>query len=126
MSESETFQRQILRLHQVQTWGRWLFNLSLWLTLGTLSIWSLQQDIALWLEYFTWAAVRVSLQHNRLAFFGLGFCVANTLATLVWQSWHILCGFSGAERASLSQQIQKISQQGEKHPLWRWVIAEKI
>lgn len=126
MTESEITQRQILRLHQVQTWGRWLFNLSLWLTLGTFSIWSLREDISLWLEYFTWAAVRASLQYNRLGFFGLGFCVANTLSTLIWQSWHILRGLSVAERAALSQQISKISAQGEKHPLWRWVMVERV
>jgi hypothetical protein len=117
--------RQIERLIEVQTIGRWLVNITLWLIVGSLSIWSLREDIALWCEYFTWAAVRISLQNNRFAFLGLGLCVANTLSTLIWQSWHILWGFSKSENEQFGQQIAQILAMGNDHPLWRWVIAEK-
>ncbi|CAN1213075.1 hypothetical protein TUMEXPCC7403_22920 [Tumidithrix helvetica PCC 7403] len=127
--EQEILERQIEsqveRLIDVQTWGRWLFNLCLWLTIGSASIWSLRFDIAIWIEYFTWAAVRSSMQSHRLAFLGITFCVAMTLATLVWQSSQILWGISNREKRSLIRQVQKIQQQGKAHPLWRWVCKDK-
>jgi hypothetical protein len=124
--EDAVTKRQLQRLIQVQIFGRWVVNVSLWLTVGIASLWGLQQDIALWLEFFTWAAVRSSLQGNRLAFLGLGLCVSMTLSTLIWQSWHILWGISKAEDRELRLELQEILAIGESHPLWRWVIAEKV
>jgi hypothetical protein len=117
---------QVERLLSVQTWGRWLLNLSLWLTVGSASAWNLRSEIALWIDFFTWAAVRASMQRHRLAFFGLGLCLAMTLATLMWQSSQILWGISNREKRSLIKQVQKIEQQGKTHPLWRWVCQDKI
>jgi hypothetical protein len=119
-------QRHIERLLQVQTQQRWLFNAFIWLTVGTAALWHLHEDIALWLEFFTWSAVRISLQNNRLAFLGLGLCVSLSLSTLIWQSWHILWGIGKTEDRQLRLQVAEILAAGEEHPLWRWVVAERV
>ncbi len=123
--DAKLLDRYVQRLLQVQTWGRWLFVLFLWLTLGTFCIWRLRSDIALWLEYFTWAAVRISLQYNRLTFLGIGLCLGLTLSTLIWQSYNILWGVSKDEYRSLVKQVNNIKNQGPSHPLWQWVCAEE-
>jgi len=122
----QLLERQVQRLIEVQTYLRWMFDIFLWLTVGTASIWALRSDIELWIAAFTWAAVRMSLISNRLPMLGLGFCVAMTLATLVWQSSIILWGVNQRERRSLIQQVQKIQQQGKSHLLWRWVCEERL
>jgi hypothetical protein len=119
-------EHQIGRLIELQTRMRWTFVLFLWLTLGSFCIWWLRHDIALWLEFFTWSAVRVSLQHNRLVFLGLGLCVAITLSTLIWQSCHILWGIGKNEYRFLARQVLEIQQAGPGHPLWKWVCQERI
>lgn len=119
-------ERQVQRLIVVQTYLRWIFDLFLWLTLGTASIWALRADIELWIATFTWAAVRITLAYNRLPMLGIGLCVAMTLATLVWQSSIIIWGINPREKRSLLQQIDRIKQKGRDHWLWRWVCEEKI
>jgi hypothetical protein len=113
---------KVQRLIEVQIKMRWALVIFLWLTIGTLSLWSLRADIALWIEYFTWAAVRVAIRNDQLPFMGLGLCVAMTLSTLIRQSWDILYGISKQEYQSLVQQVQEIENQGRKHLLWQWVI----
>lgn len=118
--------RQVQRLIEVQTYLRWIFDGFLWLTVGTASLWTLRADIELWIASFTWAAVRITLNYDRLPMMGLGFCVAMTLATLVWQSYIILFGVSPSERRSLIKQVKRIKEKGKSHPLWRWVCEEKV
>jgi len=113
---------KVQKLIEVQIKMRWALVIFLWLTIGTLSLWALRADIALWLEYFTWAAVRVTLRNDQLPFMGLGLCVAMTLSTLIRQSWDILHGISKQEYQSLVQQVQEIETKGRKHLLWQWVI----
>jgi len=122
----QLLERQVQRLIEVQTYLRWMFDVFLWLTVGTASIWALRSDIELWIAAFTWAAVRMSLISNRLPMLGLGLCVAMTLATLVWQSSIILWGVNQRERRSLIQQVKKIQEQGKSHLLWRWVCEERL
>jgi hypothetical protein len=119
-------ERQVQRLIEVQTYLRWLFDIFLWLTVGTASIWALRSDIELWVAAFTWAAVRITLAYNRLPMMGLGICVAMTLATLVWQSSIILWGVNQREKRSLVDQVKRIKEKGKSHPLWHWVCEEKI
>ncbi len=118
-------ERRVQRLLRVHLWGRWLLAIALWCTLGAFCLWRLRGDIALWREYFTWAAVRVSLQHNRLEFMGLGLCVALTLSTLIWQSTHILFGVRGREYRALVRQVRAIGDRGSDHPLWVSVWQER-
>jgi hypothetical protein len=124
--DDQLLERRITRLFTVQLYLRWFFNLGLWLTVGTVSLWGLRGDIALWLDYFTWAAVRASLRYNRGPFFGLALCVSMTLATLIWHSAHILWGMSAKERYYFTREVELIATKGPKHWLWRWVCEEKI
>jgi hypothetical protein len=121
---TEIMERQIGRLIELQTRMRWAFVLFLWLTLGSFCLWWLRDDISLWLEFFTWSAVRVSLQYNRLVFLGLGLCVAMTLSTLIWQSWQIIWGIRKSEYRLLSKQVAEIQKAGPKHPFWKWVCKD--
>ena len=122
----QLLERQVQRLIEVQTYMRWILDVLLWLTIGTASIWSLRSDIELWIASFTWVAVRMTLMYNRLPMLGLGFCVAMTLATLVWQSSVILWGVSAGEKRSLVNQVKRIKEKGKTHFLWRWVCEEKV
>jgi hypothetical protein len=120
-SKSEVFQQQVLRLHQLTVYSRWLFIGFLWLLIAPLCLWHLRSEIGLWFDYFTWTAVRYTIIYNRFASIGLAFCIAWTISVLLWQSRNILQGISAAERRSLEKQVLKIRQQGKSHPLWKWV-----
>jgi hypothetical protein len=115
------FQQQVHRLHQLTVWGRWLTVGLLWLILGPISAWSLRSDIALWLDYFTWTAVRYSLAYNHLAAICLALCIGSTVAVLFWQSRNILTGLPQREVNRLEKQVLQIRKQGRSHPLWKWV-----
>jgi hypothetical protein len=115
-------ERQTERLFQLQIRRRWWIILTMWLTVGVVCLWVLRSDIALWLDYFTWAAVRISIRYNRLAFIGLGLCVGFTLSTLMRQSAHIL-NLSQGLRQELIREVAEIRRRGPKHPLWRKVCA---
>ncbi len=115
------FRRQVQRLHQLTVYGRWLFVVCCWISLGSLGIWGLRAEISLWLEHFTWTAVRYSLVYNRLPTFCLAFCIGITAAVLIWQSNNVLRGIPAKERLRLEKQVKKICTSGPTHPLWRWV-----
>ncbi|MBD2771688.1 hypothetical protein [Iningainema tapete] len=117
-----SFAQQVERLHQFQVMSRWIFVCFLWLTVGTLSLWNLRDEIWLLRQYFTWAAVRYGLYYHPLATFGLSFCVGMTAAVLVWQSRNILFGIPKQEKQRLEEQVMRIRQQGPSHPLWRWIV----
>ncbi|OLP19986.1 hypothetical protein BST81_02625 [Leptolyngbya sp. 'hensonii'] len=115
------FAQQVQRLHQLTVCGRWLMVGFFWLTIGSLSLWGLRSEMSLWIEYFTWTAVRYALIYNRLPALGLCFCIGMTAAVLVWQSRNILMGLPQREQRHLEQQVHRIRKQGASHPLWRWV-----
>ncbi|MFQ3679784.1 MAG: hypothetical protein SNJ60_04670 [Pseudanabaenaceae cyanobacterium] len=115
---------QVERLRRLEIWLRWGVVLALWATVGTVSLWQLRADIALWRAFFTWAAVRNSFYQNRWAFLGLGLCVGVTLSTLIRQSLFILFGLSRAEKRSLLVRVRRIRRRGPRHPFWHWVVAE--
>lgn len=115
------FQVQVQRLHQLEVYSRWIVVAILWVSIAPLSLWGLRAEIAIWLQYFTWVAVRYGLYYNPLPTLGLAFCIAMTVAVLVWQSRNILLGLPRQEQQRLQQQVCRIRQQGPSHPLWRWV-----
>ncbi len=117
----QTFKQQVERLHRLTVYGRWLFVILLWVSIGFLSLWGLRLEIVLWRQYFTWVAVRYGLYYNPLPTFGLAFCIGMTVAVLVWQSRNILLGLSRPEQRRLEQHVCRIRQQGPSHPLWKWV-----
>lgn len=123
MEEHERLDWQVQRLLLVQIRMRWALVIFLWLTVGTASFWAIRADIAMWLEYFTWGAVRVAIRNDQIPFMGLGICVAMTLSILMRQSWDILFGINKREYRSLVKQVKTIKEQGRKHFLWRWVIG---
>ncbi len=116
-----SFNQEVQRLHQLTVYGRWLFVTLLWVSIGSLSLWGLRSEIALWRQYFTWAAVRYGLYFNPLSTFGLALCVGMTLAVLIWQSRNILFGLPENEQRRLEQQVLRIREQGQSHPLWKWI-----
>ncbi|MDX2215696.1 MAG: hypothetical protein SFY66_20710 [Oculatellaceae cyanobacterium bins.114] len=119
------FQQQMQRLHNLTVMGRWLVTGLFWLCLAPLSLWGLRSEMALWREYFTWAALRYGLIYNPLPTFGLALCIGTTVAVLIWQSRNILFGISQQQTKRLERQLIKIREQGPSHPLWKWVCKEK-
>lgn len=122
---SPELQQQMERLHQLTVWGRWGVVGLLWLTLAPLSLWALRSDIALWLDYFTWAAVRYGLAFNTPAAVGISVCIGMTVSVLVWQSRNILWGLPAREVKRLERHVLQIRQQGPRHPFWRWVCGDR-
>jgi hypothetical protein len=117
-------QAEVERLYQLTLYSRWMVVAGLWLTVGSLSLWNLRDAIQLWLEYFTWSALKYALVYNRFAAIGLGICMGTTLAVLIRQSRIILWGLPNHEHQRLSQQVLRIRVQGHSHPLWKWVCRE--
>jgi hypothetical protein len=124
VDSNSTFQQEIQRLYKLTLYGRWLFVGLLWLTVGSLSLWGLRSEIALWMDYFTWAAVRYGLAYNRVYTFGLAFCIGITTSVLVRQSQHLLFGMPEHEKKRLLQKVNQIRKQGPSHPFWRWVCQD--
>ena len=116
-----TFLAQVQRLHQLTVYGRWLVVGLLWVSIGSLSLWGLRSEIAMWHQYFTWVAVRYSLYYIPLPTAALAFCIGMTASILVWQSRNILLGLPRHEQRRLEQQVHRIRQQGPSHPLWKWI-----
>lgn len=123
-SEDAIFQAQVQKLHELIVWGRWLAIAFLWITVAPLSLWGLRSEIRLWLDHFTWAAVRYGLAHHRLSALGLGLCIGTLLAVLVWQSRNILFGMPDEYKQRLEERVWHIRKQGASHPLWKWVVQE--
>jgi hypothetical protein len=121
----QQFQQEIERLHRLTVWGRWLVVSLLWLTVGSVSLWELRSVLELCLEDFTWAALKYGLIFNRIASIGLALCVGMTLAVLVWQSRNILFGRPKTQQRLLEKRVLQIRQQGNSHPLWRWVCRQQ-
>ncbi len=121
MPRENPTKQEIQRLHQLEVYGRWAFISALWLTVGALSLWQLRYRIQILMDYFTWAAVRYGLAYHIVAAFGLALCLGMTAGTLTWQLRSWVLGLSTAERVRLQQRAIRIQQQGETHPLWRWL-----
>ncbi len=113
------------RLHRLTVCGRWFVVLGLWSTLGTLSLWNIRDNIQLWLEYPTWAAVRYAFIYHHWSALGLALCFALTASVLTWQGRNFLFGLPQREQNYLQQQVLRIRRQGTSHPLWRWVYGEQ-
>ena len=116
------FKIEVQRLHKLTVYGRWLTVVLLWISVGSLSIWGLRDEIALWIENFTWAAVRYGLYFHRWPTLGLGLCLGMTLAVLTWQGRNLVRGLPLREKQRLEEQVRRIRQQGPSHPLWKWVV----
>jgi hypothetical protein len=117
-------QQQMQRLHEIMVYARWSVAVCLWVAIAPFCLWHLRSDIALWFDYFTWAAVRYSLAFNPVAAVGLALCIGFTVSVLLWQSHNILWGVSDRQKRRLENQLFYIQQQGASHPLWKWIFRE--
>ena len=70
-----------LRRRWLKRW--WVITLTLWASVGVVSIWSLRRTWQQLADYFTWAALRYGLAFNRLAAIGLGLCLGLKVALLI-------------------------------------------
>jgi len=122
-AQDSTFATQVEKLHRLTVYGRWALVSVIWLFVGLPSLWALRSDIGLMLAKFTWASLRytLSLYYSPLPTMGLFLCIGMTTSVLVWQSRNILFGMPAAERNRLEKQVLRIRQQGESHPLWKWI-----
>ena len=120
-SSDPAFAQQVQKLHKLTIYGRWLFVSCLWLTIAPFSLWGLMEEILLWRQYFTWVAVRYALYYHPLPPLGLATCIGMTAAVLIWQSRNILFGIPPSELKRLEQKVWQIRQQGQSHPLWKWI-----
>ena len=116
------FKNQIDRLQRLTLYGRYIVIALLWLTVGTYSLWELRYPIELVFEDFTWAAVRFGLAFQPLPGFGLCLCVTMTISTLIWQIRNRIWGLPTEDYHRLGQKVCHIRQQGNSHPLWKWVV----
>jgi hypothetical protein len=115
--------REIQKLHQLMIYGRWIAVATVWILIVPFALWDMRETIQLCIDYCTWSNIRLGLEFNPWSALGLSFSVGFALSVLVWQSINILKGeLSGRQKYYLSQQVQKIRQQGKKHWLYRWVI----
>ena len=114
-------QKQVKRYYQLTIYIRWTVILILWLTLGIYGIWGIRHEIQLWLEHFTWSALRYGLAFNAFYTLCLGVCIGSTISVLLWQSSHIIWGLSDKEKYYLEQEVKKILVKGSSHPLWKWI-----
>ena len=121
-----TLRTQVMRLHQLTVYGRWLVVSLLWVTLAPLCLWGWSYELSLMRSHFTWAALRYSIIFNPFPAFGLGLCIATTTSVLVWQSRNILLGLPRQDQKRLEQQVRRIAQQGTTHPLWKWVFQRQF
>ncbi len=121
LKQEPNFQRQVNHLYQLTLYGRWIVVISLWLLVAPLSFWGLRQEIALWLDYFTWTSLRYSLIYNPLSAIGLALCIGLTIATLIQQINHAVFGLSRSDQHRFEKKVLKITQQGRTHPLWKWL-----
>ena len=123
MAESTTeFERQVLRLHELNVWGRWLFIIVCWLVVLPPALWAMRAEFVLWRSHFTLTALRYAIHYNLPAALAIGGCVGLTLSTLLWQSANILWGFPRQYRKRLERRVARIRTSGRRHPLWRWVM----
>ena len=112
---------KVARLHRLTVYARWVFVFFCWLTLGSYALWQLREEIAIGLDYFTWAAVYYGLHFNLVPTMCLIFCVATTLSVLIWQSRNIIWGLPTAEIRQLEREVAKIQAKGKRHLLWKWI-----
>ncbi|MDJ0797021.1 MAG: hypothetical protein QNJ51_09325 [Calothrix sp. MO_167.B12] len=120
-SSDSSFAQQVQKLHRLTVYGRWLLVCFFWLTIAPLALWGIREEIFLWRQYFTWVALRYTLAYHPLSTLGFAICLGTTTAILIWQSRNILFGIPHSELKRLEQKVCQIRQQGQSHPLWKWI-----
>jgi hypothetical protein len=113
---------QVAKLRRVDAWLRWLGMLLVWLTLGAWSCWEMWESLIQLSEYLSWTGIQYSFFYHLIGGGGgLLFCLSLTVSSIFWQIGQNLWGLSPRDRQRLETRVQKILDQGAKHPLWRWI-----
>ena len=120
-SSDPNFAKKVRKFYRLTVYFRWILVGCSWLTLGVYGIWGLRSEISLWLDYFTWAAVRYGLAFNIIPTICLVFCMCLTISVLVWHSRNILWGLPPKEKHNLERQVKRILAKGDRHPLAKWL-----
>ncbi|MDJ0533544.1 MAG: hypothetical protein QNJ70_13825 [Xenococcaceae cyanobacterium MO_207.B15] len=120
-SSDPNFAKKVRKFYRLTVYFRWILVGLSWSTFGVYGIWGLRFEISLWLEYFTWAAVRYGLAFNIIPTTCLAFCIGLTISVLLWQSRNILWGLPPQEQQNLERQVERILAKGESHPLAKWL-----
>lgn len=120
-NEKLKLEPKIKKYYQLIVVRQWKIVLICWLTLGIFSFWELRAEFKLWAEYFTWSAVRYALVYHRLSAICLSICIGLTLGLLIRQSKEILWGFSDQEKYRLQREVDKIFEQGQTHPFYKFL-----
>ena len=120
-SSDPNFAKKVRKFYQLTIYFRWILVIFSWLTFGIYGIWGLRSEINLWLEHFTWAAVRYGLAFNLIPTICLAFSVGLTVSVLVWQSRNILWGLPPKEKFDLERRVEKILAKGKRHFLYKWL-----
>jgi hypothetical protein len=119
-------QKKQLEYLRAIAWRRWWMTIAgLWLTVGSLSLWSLRLELVLLHQYFTWTALRYGLAYHRWAALGLGLCLGLTVALLVAESRYLLFGLAKEEQQRLETWLRRINRQGPGHRLWTCLHRSK-
>ena len=120
-SSDPNFHKKVKKLYRLTVYFRWIVVVFSWLTFGAYGIWGLRLEISLWLDYFTWAALRYGLAFNIIPTICLAFCIGMTISVLVWQSRNIIWGLPPKEKQELEKQVEHILAQGKRHFLYKWL-----
>ena len=115
------FPKKVEKLYKLTLYCRWIIIICSWLTFGLYGIWGLRKEISLWLDYFTWVAVRYGLAFNLLPTLCLSICLWLTVSTLYWQIKNKYWGLSRRDKRDLEKQVKKILAKGKKHPLYKFI-----
>lgn len=123
--ESNITPQEIERLFRLNIYGRWILVALSWLLIFPWGLWQMRETIFLCYEKCTWATIRIGMEFTPWGALAISFCIAFTTSVLVWQSIYILRGgLSPRQKYYLSQQVEKIKNQGEKHWLYFWLYPK--
>ncbi|MDJ0647161.1 MAG: hypothetical protein QNJ60_00505 [Xenococcaceae cyanobacterium MO_188.B19] len=120
-SSDPNFHKKVKKLYRLTVYFRWIVVVFSWLTFGAYGIWGLRSEISLWLDYFTWTALRYGLAFNIIPTICLAFCIGMTISVLVWQSRNIIWGLPPQEKQDLEKQVEHILAKGKRHFLYKWL-----
>jgi hypothetical protein len=113
------------RLHRLHLQIRWATAVLLWLIAMPIGLWLLRSQLLLLGDYFTWAGLRYGLRFNLIASVLTLLPIAWTLSLLIWQCRNALFGMAEVDRRRLLHHASQVIQQGDRHPLWRWLQGDR-
>jgi len=111
-----TFKQQVQRLH-LTVYGRWLFVALLWISIGSLSLWSTFRNCPVAAMLYL-VAVRYGLYYNPLPTFGLAF--VSVCCCLGLAKSEYFAGTATPRTAAQKNRFIEFDSRGQVIP-WKWV-----